>query len=61
MKTQIIKVDSAFPDSMRKINELLNDGWKIIDKTVTGDRYIIYIFAEKSACPDCGFNEKHII
>ena len=44
MKTKTIKIDINFSTyDSEKLKSLLENGWKIIDKTVVGDRYIYYI------------------
>lgn len=44
METQWLKIDSAFPEyQSKRLTQLLKEGWTIIDKTVTNDRYISYL------------------
>lgn len=54
MKTQWIKIDSAFPEfGSNQLKVFLEKGWRILDKTVTNDRYINYLLSDK-ADPDVG-------
>lgn len=47
METQWLKIDSAFPDySAKRLEQLLEEGWVIIDKTVTNERYISYLLKQ---------------
>lgn len=39
-----VKVDGCFPEyGTSKLHERLLSGYEIIDKTVVGDRYIVYV------------------
>ena len=41
---QTIKIDTAFhAEYVDKLHTALQDGWKIENKTVVGERYIMYL------------------
>ena len=43
-----IKIDGAFPDEdTKELGRKLNDGWSIIDKTVIGERHIVYLIEKE--------------
>ena len=43
-----IKVDGSFPEyGTKQLGDRLNDGWTIVDKTVTGERYILYLIEKE--------------
>lgn len=44
MKIEFLKVDSSFPDaSSEKLKFLLSEGYEIIDKSIVGERFLIYV------------------
>lgn len=41
---ETLKIDTAFHEyGSKRLKEYLERGWRIIDKSVTGDRYIYYV------------------
>lgn len=49
MNTRWLRIDASFPgERAEQLVEMLGNGWYILDKTVTGDRYISYLLGEKA-------------
>ncbi len=49
MELKSIKIDSAFPDyGTGQLQMALNSGWSINDKTVTSERYIVYLLRKSN-------------
>jgi hypothetical protein len=49
MKTITIRIDIYFRGRKdEQLEEYLSSGWKIVDKTMVGERYIYFVIAENN-------------
>ena len=59
-----LRIDMAFPEHQEKVlTKMLDEGWKIIDKTVQNERYLFYVLTNNYD-PDlgkCSYDEPHSI
>jgi len=52
-----IKIDGSFPEwGTKQLAEAIAAGWQVYDKTVIGERYVLYLLRHD---PDVGTTNEH--